>query len=110
MIKVNSKTGKARFEIAAEGSEISVMGDFNGWNDAKHVMKKTRNGTWAIEIKLAPGEYQFLYFIDRRVWKTDDDAPRVVNAFGTENSLVKMPPKPAVKKSTTRKSTRSPKK
>lgn len=97
MVKVNPSTGKVRFELAAEASEVSLMGDFNGWNDAKHAMKKSKNGTWFIEIKLAPGEYQFLYFIDRHVWKTDQEAPRVVNSFGTENSFLKMPAKPSRK-------------
>lgn len=100
MIKVNPSSGKVRFEVAVDASEVSLMGDFNGWNDAKHIMKKSKNGLWAIEIKLAPGEYQFLYFVDRRVWKTDEAAPRVVNSFGTENSLLKMPPKPAKKAAT----------
>jgi 1,4-alpha-glucan branching enzyme len=106
MIKVNPSSGKVRFEVTVDASEVSLMGDFNGWNDAKHVMKKSKNGSWVIEIKLAPGEYQFLYFVDRRVWKTDEAAPRVVNSFGTENSLLKIPSK-AAKKTTAKKPSRA---
>jgi len=93
MVKI-SANGKVSFQThEPEAGEVYVMGNFNDWNDSRHPMKKGKNGMWSVDITLAPGEYEFLYFIDRRAWKTDDTTPHIVNAFGTENSIVTVPPR-----------------
>ncbi len=100
MVTFNSKTKKTVFQIHLPLAQaVSLLGDFNGWND--HPLKKDKNGTWTAEIKLEPGEYQFLYRVDKAYWHPDDKAPKVPNDFSTENSLAvvkreerSVPPKP----------------
>jgi 1,4-alpha-glucan branching enzyme len=93
MVTFNSKTKKTAFEIhLPHANTVSLLGDFNGWNEDTHPLKKDKNGSWRIELKLEPGEYQFLYRVDHGHWQTDDKAQKTVNNFGSENSVVKVKP------------------
>ncbi len=53
-------------------------------------MKKDKEGTWKIKVKLAPGKYEYKYFVDG-TWAQDlpctDLAP---NPFGTFNCEIKV--------------------
>jgi 1,4-alpha-glucan branching enzyme len=89
MIKHNTKTGKTSFILdVPDALYVSVLGDFNGWNEDAHPMTRSRDGLWKSEVKLDPGEYQFRYRIDHARWANDETAPTVRNEFGSENSLV----------------------
>ncbi len=110
MVKVNGTSGKVVFQIKDESAtSVCLMGTFNDWNDARHPMKKGKDGVWKTEISLPAGEHQFLYLVDRRTWRSDESAQKVVNTFGTENSLIKVPEKSKTKKSA-QKSSKSAKK
>lgn len=88
MFTFNAKTKKAVFQLELpEAHSVSLLGDFNEWDHTKNAMKKSKNGVWKVEIKLAPGEYQFLYFVDENRWLTDDQCPRITSEVGTENSI-----------------------
>ncbi len=102
MYQVNPRTKKTTFSIKTSGAKnIFLLGDFNGWNETATPLKKGKANVWTTEIKLNEGEYQFLYRVDGQ-WQTDDSAQRVINAFGTENSLAQIifpkAKKPALKK------------
>lgn len=93
MVSYNGRTKKMAFSIhIPEAAYVSVLGDFNGWNEDANPMKKNKNGTWACEIKLEPGDYQFKYRVDRSRWMDDDSAPRTANQFGSENSVARVEP------------------
>lgn len=66
---------------------VFVVGDFNNWSKSDS-MKKSKNGQWKADLKLEPGEYQFKYFVNNGEWLNDEQAPRVPNNLGSENSLV----------------------
>lgn len=88
MITFNAKTNKALFQLEMpEAHSVSLLGDFNQWDETKNVMKKDKSGFWKTEIKLLPGEYQFLYYIDKNRWMRDDHCPRATSDVGTENSI-----------------------
>lgn len=98
MVTVNAKTKKAVFQLELpEAQSVSLMGDFNQWDEAKNVMKKNKDGVWKSELKLAPGEYQFLYYVDKSRWITDDQCPHTTSNVGTENSIAIIPAKPVSK-------------
>ncbi|NIU01070.1 MAG: hypothetical protein GWN01_09140 [Nitrosopumilaceae archaeon] len=91
MVTLNPKTKRISFKISIpEANTVKLVGDFNNWDDSSHPMKKNKNGTWQIKLKLQEGEYQFLYLVDDSSWKTDDEMPTVKNEFGSENSIVKV--------------------
>lgn len=99
MVKYNATTKKSVFELKLpEAQTVSLLGDFNEWNPAKHVMQKGKNGVWKAEVRLTPGEYQFLYFADQNRWVADDSCARVIGGLGTENSIMVVKTESAEKK------------
>lgn len=71
--------------------QVSLAGQFNGWQPGILTMKKSDDGWWRCRLSLAPGCYEFRYFADGQ-WFTD------YAAFGVEptpfgwNSVVKVDP------------------
>jgi 1,4-alpha-glucan branching enzyme len=74
---------------------VFVAGTFNDWNPSAQAMMKSPNGEWAAELRLAPGRYEYKFFVDG-VWccephlrneacAGDEGAP---NAFGTMNRVL----------------------
>jgi len=90
----DKKTCKVTFSIdhgAAEAAKgISLVGDFNDWNDEVDPMKRSKTGRFSTTVKLPCGEsYQFRYVIDGSIWENDADADDYVpSPFGSDNSVV----------------------
>lgn len=74
--------------IDERANSVCVAGDFNGWSKAAHCMTKTE-GSWAVDLNLTPGRYQYLFVIDGRLWRPDSGAfLNESNGFGGENSVL----------------------
>ena len=73
-----------------DAKKVCIAGKFNDWNTKSLPMKKDKDGTWKIKVKLAPGKYEYKYFVDG-AWAQDlpcaDLAP---NPFGTFNCEIKV--------------------
>ncbi len=55
-----------------QASEVSLAGDFNGWNPQSLPMKKNQNGVWRVELKrLPPGRYGYKFLVDGNRWVED---------------------------------------
>ena len=86
------------FEHAVE-LPVYLVGDFNDWNETSHKMIHERNGTHQLTLRLPPGEYEFKYK-SGSVWFNDRDAHAYVpNCWGSENSVVYVPPTSEVRPS-----------
>ena len=73
---------------APESKKIYIAGTFNDWNTKSMPMKKDKDGTWRIMIKLSPGRHEYKYFVDGR-WAQDcPGAELVPNPFGTNNCKI----------------------
>lgn len=71
-----------------KANSVCVAGGFNGWSKTAQCMAKTGR-SWSIDLKLAPGRYQYLFVIDGRVWRPDPAALlNESNGFGGENSVL----------------------
>ena len=95
MKKTYSKAGnscRVTFQLPAEvGAEsVSLCGEFNDWDKAKHVLKRRKDGSFSTTISLKPeNEYRFRYWVDDSRWENDWSADKYVpNEFGTEDSVV----------------------
>jgi 1,4-alpha-glucan branching enzyme len=70
---------------APDAKKVYMAGTFNDWNTKSLPMKKDKDGTCKVKVKLAPGKYEYKYFVDG-AWAQDlpcaDLAP---NPFGTFN-------------------------
>ena len=51
-------------------------------------MKKGRDGTWRIKVKLPPGKHEFKYFIDGAWAQNIPGTEMVPNPFGTYNGVI----------------------
>lgn len=83
-------TFKLPEDAAPDAEFVTIVGDFNEWNQSETKMKKMKNGNFQITLKLHKDrEYRFRYFIDATRWENDWQADSYVpNAFGSDDSLV----------------------
>ncbi len=71
---------------------VFLVGDFNGWDEESHRMELQKDGTYQTVLKLNPGEFEFKYKCGC-LWFNDRAAHKYVpNCWGSENSLVVVPP------------------
>jgi chromosome partitioning protein len=82
------------FRMAApDARKVFLAGEFNDWRlEPLTSLEGERDGVWVRRVSLAPGNYQYKYFIDGQ-WVVDPDNPlRIVNEQGNVNSLLKVKP------------------
>lgn len=78
---------------APEAMEVSVVGDWNGWDPTAHpLLDRNRDGVWEIELRLKRGqEHQYQFLIDHERWVPDPGSPlRVEDGFGGFNSILQI--------------------
>lgn len=77
------------FTFYAPGAKkVCLAGTFNGWNTSSMPMKKDKDGTWRIKVKLSSGRHEYKYFVDG-AWAQDvPGAEMVQNCFGSRNCVV----------------------
>jgi 5'-AMP-activated protein kinase regulatory beta subunit len=75
---------------SADAREVILVGDFNNWDPQKHTMKHNGDGTWNKTVMLAPGRYEYKFFVDGD-WKIDPkNSQTCLNSFGTQNSVLNL--------------------
>ncbi len=73
---------------APDAKRVCVAGTFNNWDTNSFPLKKEKDGTWRRKVKLAPGRYEYRYFVDG-AWVQDVScAEMALNAFGTYNCVI----------------------
>ena len=90
MVKtLKQKRKKVNFSfLAPQAERVFIAGDFNAWDTTSHPMKKDKKGLWKVSLNLAPGLYQYKFFVDGD-WQNDPNCISLVeNQFGTFNSLL----------------------
>ena len=65
-----------------------MAGKFNDWDTKSQPMKKDKQGTWKIKMKLAPGKYEYKYFVDGACVQELPCADLTQNPFGTSNCQI----------------------
>jgi 1,4-alpha-glucan branching enzyme len=90
--KICKVTFRVTKEAAKGASTITLVGDFNQWNETINPLKSSKNGDFSITIEVPIGkEFQYRYLYDNKHWENDWDAEYYVATDfpGTENSAVK---------------------
>ena len=84
-------TKKVSFSfLAPQAESVFIAGNFNDWNPASHRMEKDKKGVWKISLSLAPGTYEYRFFVDGE-WQSDPRCSDCVeNPFGTLNCVKKV--------------------
>jgi 1,4-alpha-glucan branching enzyme len=89
--KIKGGTGKKKvtFILEVDGAvNISLMGDFNNWDEKTHPMKKHDDVTWKKTVFLNPGRYEYRFLVDGE-WRNDPNNNQLSeNRFGTCNNFL----------------------
>jgi 1,4-alpha-glucan branching enzyme len=87
-----SKKVKVNFVLPKESAagEVSVVGDFNGWDPFVHPLKRRSNGTKSVSVTLPVSQrFAFKYLDEDGRWLDDEAAHEYVdNGAGGVNSVV----------------------
>lgn len=78
-----------RFTLEAPAAaSVALVGDFNGWNPQALPMRRAADGSWEVDVPLAPGRYTYSFVVDGVV-ASDPRAPRAAgDDFGAPSSVV----------------------
>lgn len=78
---------------APAAAEVTLVGDFNRWEEGATPLKRDDNGKWRVTLTLVPGKYEFKFKVDGRWREASKREPTVCNAFGTVNNVLIVPEK-----------------
>lgn len=86
MISKGRSNGTVRFSFIQDGArKVQVAGDFNNWDPQS--LRKQKDGTFTLNLELAPGTYEYKFIIDG-TWTVDpDNSAWALNPYGTLNSV-----------------------
>jgi len=88
---ISGKAEKKMVEFslnAPNAKEVYLVGEFNKWSLHALPMKHDNGKQWKARVQLAPGRYEYKYYVDGS-WV--DDVPGVEkapNSFGTQNFVM----------------------
>jgi 1,4-alpha-glucan branching enzyme len=76
--------------VAPGARNVSLVGDFNGWDAAATPMRRTDGRTtWSVALRLPAGRHVYAFVIDGDAWVADPQAPLAPEQwFGQRNSVV----------------------
>lgn len=86
--KASGSLKPTEFSLSApQAQSVCIAGNFNRWDPSSHPMKMDKKGVWKISLPLAPGQYEYRFFVDGE-WQNDPNCPTCIeNPFGTLNCL-----------------------
>jgi Carbohydrate-binding module 48 (Isoamylase N-terminal domain) len=73
---------------APSASAVSLVGDFNNWNETATPMTRTANGTWVAKIHLPAGLHRYEFVVNGSTWTPDPAALRAPDDGFGANSVV----------------------
>lgn len=75
---------------APQAKKVSLAGSFNKWDIKKTLAKKDTKGNWIAKLDLAPGKYEYKFFVDNS-WINDPSCGSTVyNNLGSHNNIVEI--------------------
>ncbi len=79
-----------RLQLEESAQIVYLAGTFNDWQVGRHPMQSNDGGkTWTLTLHLMPGVYQYKFVVNGNDWRTDPNAPQVVDdGMGNINSLL----------------------
>jgi 1,4-alpha-glucan branching enzyme len=90
----SNKTCRVTFDLPAEvtAQAACVCGDFNDWSPTATPMVRRKDGRFSVTVALpAERSYRYRFLLDGERWENDWEAETYVNnAFGTEDSLIRV--------------------
>ena len=50
--------------VDPKAKQVKLIGDFNGWDQEAHVMERTPDGSWFLQLSIHSGHHRYLYLVD----------------------------------------------
>lgn len=88
-LAANRESQRVLLELVWPGAEaVCIAGSFNDWHPRASPMLHLSDGTWAKELVLAPGSYEYRFVVDGE-WVDDPMAADYIpNPFGGMNAVL----------------------
>lgn len=91
--KAKAPTEAAAIEVSFErfspaSGTVDLVGSFNEWKVGKTPLKRGKDGTWSVKLKLQPGTYEYKFVYDGKFYEPDPAREQVQGPFGTNTRLV----------------------
>lgn len=75
---------------APEAKSVCVAGTFNDWKPDATPSQRRDDGTWSVELDLAPAVYEYRFLVDG-AWCADPAASETTpNPFGESNTVLRI--------------------
>jgi predicted carbohydrate-binding protein with CBM48 len=76
--------------VAPTARNVSLVGDFNGWDATATPMRRTDGRTtWSVAVQLPAGRHVYAFVVDGDAWVADPQAPLAPEQwYGQRNSVV----------------------
>lgn len=79
---------KQRFLVTApRATAIKLVGDFTRWHENPLFLQQGEDGTWGVEVELAPGAYHFRFIVDQEPDTGSDDVVEVPGPEGRPQTV-----------------------
>jgi len=73
--------------VAPNAGKVSLVGDFNDWDETRAPMVKAeKGGLWSVTLPLSVGRHVYAYIVDG-AWRVDPSEPVTGDGFGHMNSV-----------------------
>lgn len=77
--------GYTRLAIRADdATRVEVAGDWNRWTLVP--AQRAADGTWYVDLKIAPGRYRYAFRVNGTTWRIPDGAAAVDDQFGGKSA------------------------
>lgn len=74
-------TFRLRPEVLQDATMALLLGDFNKWNPEEGIfLQRQEDGSFAAEVELGAGQYQYRYYLNDGRW-VDDDNQKVTSEY-----------------------------
>ena len=88
---LESKFEKRFTYYGPEATSVKIGGNFNNWNPTDDfLMERAEDGTWAKNIFLKPGTYQYRFIVDDEWIEDHTNSNYINNAYGGNNSVLEI--------------------
>lgn len=72
----------------ARAKEVKFAADFTGWQPS--AMRRKKDGTWHIAVKLTPGKYAYKFVVDDKWIKDPRNSNSRPDGLGSESSVLEI--------------------
>ncbi len=83
------KSRRVTFKLKAPNAkQVTLAGDFNGWDAGTNPLEKDSDGHWQTSMMLPSGRYEFKFMVDGQWRECSDNETTAPNRYGTSNNVI----------------------